>query len=456
MRVYYPPQKTEQIHELAQYAFEALYVAWSYVGYIKDQSNEDVRSFLWNSPMVLPDRWDEDTPHTPPPMSSLWEVFGAYTPAKLKQAYTALGQVGDYFISSEPLRIFYRDEECSNPVITKPTTHNVYLCKSLWKYDTPHAADRLLRAIAELAGLDSTLARKLANYIVVRYQYASTCLVPEAARPACTAPYAANIWFTPSDSGKDDCTDSETDTLIQAYERAYGWVANAKWFLDQLAQLPEHDRERMWNWGYLAPGSIQATTAHQDGGDTYSFFWSPSNWFGLYASNRFYAVQNIVGLLWQRFQTGTDKNSPVKLMCRSHKDCWSLGTHTASGWHSPTNVGKIYLCKAFFSAQPGEQAEIVLHEMMHFLVGDSALTNDPRDVVSKSACGSDWRNACYGDARSRNLLSKWGSETVHNVENYVSWIFWFNWFGSNRGCWPAKWIDHGIGADQPGAWIGPP
>lgn len=458
MRVYYPPREAPKIREIFHYAFRAIYVAWRYVQYIKEQPTKSVRTFLWNNPMQLPERVDEESPV--PTLSRLVDVFGTYSDNALQKAFTTLGKIGDYFISSDPLVISDRyPSTCPTALIKAPGDRTIYLCESFWTYylkKVPSAARVILEVIgAQGVGLDKGFAERIARYAIVRYAKASTCLVPEADRPECTSPLPAEIWFQPSGTGKDECTDSELEELTNAFNRAFGWVNNGKWFLDQLNLLSPADRERMWNWGYLPPGSIQATTAHQDGGDTYAHFWSPSNWFGLYSESKFHQVQYIVSLIWQRFQTGTNANKPVRFVCRTHKDCWSLSPkHTSSGWHNPASIGKIYLCKGAF--EDNKLAETLLHEMFHFLVGDSALTNDPHDVVSKDACSTDARNACYGDERSRNLVSKSEGDALHNNDNYVGWLFWFNWFGVNRGCWPRKWIDYGMGAGQPQQWVGPP
>lgn len=250
--------------------------------------------------------------------------------------------------------------------------------------------------------------------------------------------------WAPAGSGKSVCTSSEKKKIEDAFQTAFAWVDNAKNYLDRLADLSPAKRERMWNWGSFLPGSIHESVAHR-----WDHYWSPGTWFGWYTNDRFYTVWDRVTRLWYRMQNGTKKNYAMRFVCRAHRNCFGV----AAAYHSPTSVGRVTLCKDWFSGNtPMERAEKILHESMHYLVNDSIVTNRPKDVRSKTACGSKGKlsNVCYRATNSYSLRSLWESAAVDNIDNYN---YWMRTMFYTVGCWPPRTFSH-MGYNL-GNWVRP-
>lgn len=217
--------------------------------------------------------------------------------------------------------------------------------------------------------------------------------------------------------------------------------------MQAMARLPPTSRERVWNWGYLEPGSKSATAAHRD--DDWKDFWSPASWFGPYTASRFSKVRDRVHRIWLRLQHGTKRNRPMRFVCRAHRNCFGI----AAAFHSPADVGRVTLCKDWFQDTPVNRAEKILHESMHYLVADSLTKNRPHDVKNPACNGPLVRNICYGPDLSRHLLSRDPDLAIDNIENYV---FWMKYFGKYASCWPPRDVRHGHGRGHPNRWIPQP
>lgn len=273
--------------------------------------------------------------------------------------------------------------------------------------------------------------------------------VPKAApEPTCMPPILRGepSWRS-SGRFRSKCTSSEKKKVREALDQAFSWVDRAQQFIALLSTLPAVQRERVWNWGYLAAGSKDATAAHRD--REWKDFWSPASWFGPYSASKFSKVRERVYLIWDRMQHGTRRNRPMRFVCRSHRNCFGI----AAAFHSPADVGRVTLCKDWFQDSSTNRAEKILHESMHYLVNDSIVKNRPRDVHNPACDGPLVRNICYGPDLSRRLLSRDQGKAVDNIENYV---FWMKYFAKYTHCWPPRVVRHGEGRGIPGAWIPQP
>lgn len=225
----------------------------------------------------------------------------------------------------------------------------------------------------------------------------------------------------------------------------------------------------MWNRGYIPVGSTEATVAYEDalqrGLYAYHYFWSPSNWFGLYTDGAFKRVRKVVTKLWDRFQHGTKSYDSVQF------SCWTKNEFDGTAYHADP-AGRIHL------DVDGIDHPTIIHEMLHKLVDDNDLPDQRHDVCTAT---DPWPsnfeflsgdlNVCYGPHNSRKLMVADRTKARRNVDNYETWIgVFFPWTTSQvgypsatptaaeitTGCWPPKWFPYGRDKDNPATWVPPP
>lgn len=437
----------ERLHDSFERAFRLVFSAWSFVKWLKELPAPQVAMFYWDKQISLPGR----------PAVSLKDEFGSYSRAMLEAVFDGYSAIGAYFTSkSNPMTLIGTVPTCEDPsVFIDPGSRAMALCQDFWDANEHKRAREIMWSVAWAATGQRSLGKKYSDFANNRERALGSCLVPqvedpEGLRPRCPGTPGAIVWFVPSGRGKSKCTSSETNTVIASYEEAFRWVDAAKRFLDGLAALSGPKRRAMWDRGHLPVGSVQSHIAY-DEDDSYFNHWSPSNWFGLYDDSVFDRVRDRVIRLWLRFQFGTKKNSPVEIVCRSHRNCWLI----AGAYHSPTSVGEITLCEDWFDTGSFlKRTSYLLHEMQHYLVDDSASTNRPKDV-RHDACkrSGKFSTVCYEAKYARRLLRATRSEATQNIDNYTYWMRYF--FAFTQGCWPERWISHGY-YQEPQTWAPPP
>lgn len=431
-------------------AFQWIYRAWAYTDMLVNTTWAGFddwwypQQFGWDRGKAAPSKDDFIA-------GSLREhFFGDYTPDKLKAVRDGYVFLGQLLTSKPPIKILaepkFKPHKCGPAAFVRVQTRVYQPCPTFYQEEGSEEhvqiwqVKRLMEAMAP-AAIEGFPLWTFINYAAARDMKFGRCKLSGSPLPC--SPTPINIsWYTHNSNTAADCSTWEKGRIEEVITKAFWIVDAAKRYVEGLAALSDEDRARMWSWQSYGIGTKEWRDRTKP---------ALSDWFESYSASRFNRVYDIVTRLWNRYRYGTDKHDRLYFLCKSHKHCFEPFIQV-DAWHSPTSVGKITLCKNFFDGK-FDDVKTMIHETMHYLVGDSALTNDPHDLTHP-ACDGPGRDVCYDCDRVMDLLEIAPWKARENIDTYVCWMM--QSYAVNRGCWPQQYLYRGEGAGEPELWVPPP